>query len=68
MYRSLYGVTAVDPDRVDELLQIMELMDKTDYIDGQFTNLNLSTGQRRRLALIIALMEDKPILMIELNP
>ena len=65
LFDRLYGVKDVDLDAVDELLQTMELMDKTEYLDNQFTNLNLSTGQRRRLALIIALMEDKPILMID---
>ena len=65
LFDRLYGVKDVDLDAVDELLQTMELIDKTEYLDNQFTNLNLSTGQRRRLALIIALMEDKPILMID---
>ncbi|HIJ56323.1 MAG TPA: cyclic peptide export ABC transporter [Deltaproteobacteria bacterium] len=65
LFDRLYGVKDVDLDAVDELLQTMKLMDKTEYLDNQFTNLNLSTGQRRRLALIIALMENKPILMID---
>ena len=65
LFDRLYGVKDVDLDTVDELLQTMELMDKTEYLDNQFTNLNLSTGQRRRLALTIALMEDKPILLID---
>ncbi|MDP6681467.1 MAG: cyclic peptide export ABC transporter [Desulfobacterales bacterium] len=65
LFDRLYGVKDVDLDRVDEMFRIMELMDKTDYVDGEFTNLNLSTGQRRRLALIIALMEDKPVIIID---
>ena len=31
------------------------------FADGRFTDLNLSTGQRKRLALIVALLEDRPI-------
>jgi putative pyoverdin transport system ATP-binding/permease protein len=65
LFDRLYGIKDADPDRVDELLDIMGLMDKTGYYDGEFTHLNLSTGQKRRLALVMALMDDKPILMID---
>jgi putative ATP-binding cassette transporter len=65
LFDRLYGVKEVDMGRLKESLRTMELLDKTAYVDGMFTNLNLSTGQKKRLALIIALMEDKPILVVD---
>ena len=65
LFDRLYGLKEVDMDRLKESLRSMGLMEKTAYVDGRFTNLNLSSGQKRRLALIIALMEDKPILVVD---
>ncbi len=65
LFDRLYGLKEVDTVRMKESLRRMALMDKTAYVDGRFTNLNLSSGQKRRLALIIALMEDKPILVVD---
>jgi len=65
LFDRLYGLKEVDLDRLKESLQTMGIMDKTGYVDGRFTNLNLSTGQKKRLALITALMEDKSILVVD---
>jgi putative pyoverdin transport system ATP-binding/permease protein len=37
----------------------------TRFKDGRFTNTDLSTGQRKRLAFIAAILEDKPILILD---
>jgi len=42
-----------------------ELSEKTAYIDGKFSNIDLSTGQRKRLALIITLMENRMIYVFD---
>ena len=65
LFDALYGVAAVDPQRLNDLLGQMELADKTAYADGRFRTLDLSTGQRKRLALIAALLEDKPIYVFD---
>ena len=39
----------------------MKLDLKTEVIDGKFTNIDLSTGQRKRLAMIVSLLDDRPI-------
>lgn len=54
-----------DPAFVVELLRRMELEGKTDILNKVITNRNLSTGQRKRLALIAAALEDKPILILD---
>ncbi|MCP5007706.1 MAG: AAA family ATPase, partial [Planctomycetes bacterium] len=38
---------------------------KTQYIDGKFSDINLSTGQRKRLALIVAFLDDKPVYILD---
>jgi len=61
LFDRLYGLPDLDPARVNGLIAEMGLAGKTEYRDGRFTNLDLSTGQRKRLALVAALLEDKPI-------
>ena len=62
---SLYGSRGVDDQRVQELLKEMGLDSKTQWLDDHFTNLDLSTGQRKRLALLSSLLEDKPIYVFD---
>ena len=35
------------------------------YADGRFSTLDLSTGQRKRLAMVAALLDDKPIYIFD---
>jgi putative ATP-binding cassette transporter len=43
----------------------MELTGKVDFADGRFSTLDLSTGQRKRLALIVSLLEDRPVYLLD---
>lgn len=61
LFDRLYGLNAIDPDVVHSLLERMQLQHKTRYQEGRFSELNLSTGQRKRLALLTTLLEDKKI-------
>ncbi|POF30625.1 cyclic peptide export ABC transporter [Roseibium marinum] len=65
LFRSLLGLDDVDPSRVSELLARFELTGKVELSDGAFTTTDLSSGQRKRLALIVALLQDPPILMLD---
>ncbi|MCI5116129.1 MAG: ATP-binding cassette domain-containing protein [Candidatus Electrothrix sp. AX1] len=65
LFDRLYGLEGVDENRVGELLKITELEGKTQYEQGKFTVQDLSTGQRKRLALIIAMLEDRPIFVFD---
>lgn len=65
LFDELYDLDAVDAERVNELLRRMGLADKTEYRDGRFTTLDLSTGQRKRLALVAAILEDRPIYIFD---
>jgi putative pyoverdin transport system ATP-binding/permease protein len=65
LFDRLYGMECIDSARVSAVLDEMQLSEKTRFENGRFTDLNLSTGQRKRLALAVALMEDKPILVFD---
>ena len=61
----VYGVENIDYRLVNKLLKEMQLDNKTKFIDGEFTNIELSTGQRKRLALIVSILENKEIYVFD---
>jgi putative ATP-binding cassette transporter len=65
LFDRLYGAEDVDPRSVQAILEEMELAGKTRFEGGRFSNLNLSTGQRKRLALAVTLLENKEILVFD---
>ncbi|MGA7726494.1 MAG: cyclic peptide export ABC transporter [Opitutaceae bacterium] len=65
LFDRLYGQDQIEQEQVDQLLAEMELDAKTRMADGRFTQLNLSTGQRKRLALIVALLGNKNVLVFD---
>ena len=65
LFDRFYGVAAVDPAKVQALLTRLELADKVRFTEGQFSTLDLSTGQKKRLALVIAMLEEKPIYVFD---
>jgi putative ATP-binding cassette transporter len=65
LFRRLYGVHDPDPAEVDRLLHLFRLENKTAVSDGEFRTLDLSGGQRRRLALVVSLLEKRPIMLLD---
>ena len=65
LFQRLLGAREHDPAVVDRLLQRMELTGITQLKDGRITNLNLSTGQKKRLAMILAYLDDKPVYVFD---
>jgi putative pyoverdin transport system ATP-binding/permease protein len=65
LFRRLYGIPEPDPAEVDRLLTQFRLEEKTGLSHGEFRTLDLSGGQRRRLALIVTMLEKRPILMLD---
>jgi putative ATP-binding cassette transporter len=65
LFDRLYGLEGVSPSRVNDLIRWMELEDKVEFTNGQFSTLELSTGQRKRLAMIVSLLEDREIYLFD---
>jgi putative ATP-binding cassette transporter len=65
LFRRLYGMPDAEPGEVQRLLAQFRLAEKTSLTEGEFRTLDLSGGQRRRLALIVSLLEKRPILLLD---
>jgi putative ATP-binding cassette transporter len=65
LFRRLYGIPEPAPGELDRLLAKFRLEDKTGLQNGEFRTLELSGGQRRRLALIVSMLEKRPILLLD---
>ena len=65
LFHRLYGIPEPDPVEIGRLLAQFRLDNKTGLSHGEFRTLDLSSGQRRRLALIVSLLERRPILLLD---
>jgi putative ATP-binding cassette transporter len=66
LFLHVAGVGQSDLDiRANRLLQRLQLDDKVSVRDGAFSTRALSQGQRKRLALLVALLEDRPCLVFD---
>ena len=53
------------PQDAQKYLQRLEIAHKVSVRDGKFTTTDLSTGQRKRLALVNAWLEERPVLVFD---
>ena len=66
LFDKLYGVDySSKEDLIEEKLKALELENKTALKDGRFTTTELSTGQRKRLALMVSYLEDKSVYLFD---
>ena len=65
LFRRLYGLEGVDDSLTARWLARLELTGHTAVVDGAFASTRLSTGQRKRLALMVACLEDRPVLVFD---
>ena len=65
LFKKLYGVAAINEAELDDLLVLFQMQNKVSVSDGIFSDLNFSTGQRKRLALLVALLENKKIIVLD---
>jgi putative ATP-binding cassette transporter len=63
--KQLFGLEAVEEEKVKELLVDFKVDHKTEFSNGLLSTVDLSTGQRKRLALIVSLLENKEILIFD---
>ncbi|KMW57398.1 Ferric iron ABC transporter, ATP-binding protein [Candidatus Rhodobacter oscarellae] len=65
MFKRLYGLDAQERERLLEHIAEMGLSEGVALEEEEFSNLALSTGQMRRLALSIALAEERPVIVLD---
>ncbi|WP_207478706.1 ATP-binding cassette domain-containing protein [Arenibaculum pallidiluteum] len=65
LFRELYGIQSIDAELARDMLEFLEISDKARIEGRSFSTLKLSGGQRKRLALIAAILEKKPICVLD---
>ncbi|MDP9105655.1 MAG: cyclic peptide export ABC transporter [Candidatus Eremiobacteraeota bacterium] len=65
LFKRLYGIEQPFHDEGEELLERFEIADKTSLVGDEFSTIELSAGQRKRLALIVAMLERRPICVLD---
>ncbi|MBW7453339.1 cyclic peptide export ABC transporter [Paenibacillus sepulcri] len=66
LFTKIYGIDcASKEDEIDTYLKLLRIDEKLQIQDGEFSTTKLSTGQRKRLALLINYLEDKPICLFD---
>ena len=65
VFRQLYGLEGVDAAEADAAIDKVHLSGITGIAGDSISRIDLSAGQRRRLALAIALLEDRNILVLD---
>ncbi|MDM8548871.1 cyclic peptide export ABC transporter [Desulfobacterales bacterium HSG2] len=65
LFMRLYGMGEIDPDQAEDFIRMMQLEGKVGLDKNRFTTLELSTGQKKRLAMIAVLLENKPVYVFD---
>ncbi len=65
LFERFYGYENADPKQITLWLDRMGLAHKVRFENGTFSTRKLSTGQRKRLALITMLVEDRPVFIFD---
>lgn len=65
LFDRLYGLENADDEQVRDWLEQLGIAANVHFNEGQFNYKGLSTGQKKRLALVSALLEDRPILVFD---
>ena len=63
--QAIDGSGVASEDKIAKWLEILGLTGKTQAQEGEITTTKLSTGQRKRLAMLIALLEERDILILD---
>jgi len=66
IFQKLYGIDVNQKqERIDELAKMLKIQDVVSIVDGRLSTLKLSSGQRKRVALLVSLLEDKEIYLFD---
>ncbi|MCZ8521354.1 MULTISPECIES: cyclic peptide export ABC transporter [Paenibacillus] len=66
LFDKLYGIDFESKEEdIRHYLELLQLSGKISVKDGVFSTVKLSTGQRKRLALLICYLEDRPVWILD---
>jgi putative ATP-binding cassette transporter len=65
LFDRLLGLESSDPTAIDSLLRDLRLSHVVQVNHGVFSTINVSHGQQKRLALLTAILEDRPIYVFD---
>jgi putative pyoverdin transport system ATP-binding/permease protein len=65
LFDEVHGVENVDEEKWQKYLELFELEGKVTLNGKKYSVTDLSTGQRKRLALVTALLQDRPFLVLD---
>jgi putative pyoverdin transport system ATP-binding/permease protein len=65
LFKKLYGLPEFRPEDTAKLFQLLEIEGKSHIAGRTFSTVALSSGQRKRLAMIALMLEDKPICVFD---
>ncbi len=64
LFHELLGIE-YEEQVLDEYLQLMEIEEKIKVDEGKISTLSLSTGQSKRLAYVVSMLEHKPMVILD---
>ncbi|WPV66531.1 cyclic peptide export ABC transporter [Chitinophaga sp. LS1] len=66
LFDKLYGIDLDGLDsEISEKIQLLQLDKKISLLNGSFSNFQLSSGQKKRVALLVSYLENKPIVIFD---
>lgn len=66
LFNKLYGIDIKNKEeKVKDTLKLLKLDHKVSVADGFISTTKLSTGERKRLALLVTYLEDRPICLFD---
>jgi putative ATP-binding cassette transporter len=66
LFKRLYGTdVSAAREQTEGYLRSLGLAEKVTITNNEFSTIDLSTGQRKRLALLVAYLEDRPICLFD---
>ena len=66
LFEKMYGVDSIQKaEEIQRYLNVLRINDKVKVSGGMFSTVKLSTGQRKRLALLMSYLEDRPAYLFD---
>ncbi|OHU88156.1 MULTISPECIES: cyclic peptide export ABC transporter [Pseudoalteromonas] len=65
LFKQLYGIRVSSQQEIDDWLVFLEMNNKVSVENSEFSTTDLSTGQRKRLALLSTILENRPVYIFD---